>query len=171
VRIKAAGPAAVLGLGTLLLTACGGGYGTGTASSGSGSSSGAAGSSASSTDLKTTNTAFGSIVINAKGRTVYAFNKDTKGSGASACSGACAGLWPAVTVTGPTPSVKGVTGKVGTIKRDDGSTQVTLDGRPLYTYSGDSGAGDTTGQGVQGVWWVVAPDGAEVTSSPAPSGY
>ena len=59
----------------------------------------------------------------------------------------------------------------GTITWDDGTMQVTLGGMPLYTFSGDSDAGDVTGQGVQDVWWAVAPDGTKVTgtaSEPAP---
>jgi predicted lipoprotein with Yx(FWY)xxD motif len=61
----------------------------------------------------------------------------------------------------------GVTGKLGTITRDDGTKQVTLGGMPLYLYSGDSHAGDVTGQAVGGSWWAVSPDGTKVTGAPA----
>jgi predicted lipoprotein with Yx(FWY)xxD motif len=64
-----------------------------------------------------------------------------------------------------------VTGTIGTITRSDGTKQVTLDGRPLYTYSGDTGAGTVTGQGVKGIWWAVSPSGAEVTTAPSVAGY
>ena len=168
---KAAGSAAVLALGTLLLTACGGSNGGSTASSGGSSSSSAASSSAAATDLKTSSTPLGTVVVDAQGRTVYAFTKDTKGSGTSACSGACADNLPAVTITGDKPTVTGVSGTVATISRSDGSKQVTLDGRPLYTFAGDSKAGDTNGQGYKSIWWVVGPDGAEITAAPGPSGY
>jgi hypothetical protein len=47
---------------------------------------------------------------------------------------------------------------------------VTLDGYPLYLWQNDAAPGDTTGQGVQGVWWVVAPDGTKVTTTPSPAG-
>ena len=62
-----------------------------------------------------------------------------------------------------------MTGQIGTITRDDGTKQVTLAGMPLYLFAGDSHAGDVTGQGVGGVWWAVAPDGAKVTGSAAAS--
>jgi hypothetical protein len=65
--------------------------------------------------------------------------------------------------------VDGVTGDVDTITRDDGTRQITLDGLPLYTYAADSHPGDVTGQGVGGIWWVVAADGAKVTGAPSPS--
>ncbi len=151
---------AVLGL---LLAGCGSSnQQSGTASSGATSTSSAV--------LKTANSALGDIVVDAKGRTVYVFNQDEPGSGKSACSGQCATNWPPVTVESSSPGVDGVTGDVATITRDDGSMQVTLDGRPLYLYAGDRKPGDTTGQGVQNVWWVVTPDGAVVTATGAPQG-
>ncbi len=156
---------AVLGL---LLAGCGSSnQQSGTASGGS--SSGAT-SPASSAVLKTANSDLGDIVVDAKGRTVYVFDQDEPGSGKSACAGQCATNWPPVTAESSSPGVDGVTGDVGTITRDDGSMQVTLDGRPLYLYAGDRKPGDTTGQGVQNVWWVVTPDGAVVTATGAPQG-
>ncbi|MGO3485546.1 MAG: hypothetical protein ACTINV_15785, partial [Cellulosimicrobium funkei] len=55
----------------------------------------------------------------------------------------------------------------------DGELQVTVDGRPVYTYAADTGPGDVTGQGVNGVWHVVAPDGTEIMDAApaAGSGY
>jgi predicted lipoprotein with Yx(FWY)xxD motif len=58
---------------------------------------------------------------------------------------------------------------VGTITRDDGTVQATLDGWPLYYWQGDKAPGDATGQGVQGVWWVLTPGGARVTTPPPSS--
>jgi predicted lipoprotein with Yx(FWY)xxD motif len=119
--------------------------------------------------LATSDSDLGEIVVDAEGRTVYVFDRDTAGSGASSCADTCLDSWPAVTVEGEdAPEVEGVSGEVGTIERDDGTRQVTLGGLPLYTYAGDSDAGDVTGQGVQGVWWVVSPDGAKVTETAAP---
>jgi predicted lipoprotein with Yx(FWY)xxD motif len=78
-------------------------------------------------------------------------------------------MWPAVTTTSATPTVKGVTGKVGTIKRADGSTQVTLNGWPMYTFVSDAKAGDLTGQGVMNIWFAVTPAGEKITkTAPAP---
>ena len=165
---KTATLAAVLAAGVVALAGCG--SSDDNSSSGSSSSS-ADGSSASDAVLSTADSDLGTIVVDADGRTVYVFDKDTAGSGASACSGDCLAKWPAVTADSDAPAVDGVSGDVGTITRDDGSTQVTLDGMPLYLYAGDSQAGDVTGQAVGGIWWVVAPDGSKIaeaaTSAPA----
>lgn len=118
--------------------------------------------------LATADSDLGEIVVDAEGRTVYVFDRDTAGSGTSRCMDSCLANWPAVTADDDAPEVEGVSGEVGTIERDDGTRQLTLDGLPLYTYAADSDAGDVTGQGVQGVWWVVAPDGAKVTETSAP---
>ena len=109
------------------------------------------------------------IVVDGDGMTVYVFDKDTPGSGTSACSGGCLQAWPPVVADSESPTVEGVSGEVGTITRDDGTLQVTLEGYPLYLWQNDTAPGDTTGQGVQGVWWVVTPDGTKVTATPAPA--
>jgi predicted lipoprotein with Yx(FWY)xxD motif len=154
--------AAAAALGLLAVTGCG--------SSGGEDDTGATTTSAAAAGvLATADSDLGEIVVDAEGSTVYVFDRDTAGSGSSSCAGTCLDNWPAVTVEGEAaPEVEGVTGEVGTIERDDGTRQVTLDGLPLYTYAGDSDAGDVTGQGVQGVWWVVSPDGAKVTEASAP---
>lgn len=151
----------VVVLGALLLSGCGGsgGYGGG----------GTAEEAAGDVVLRTATTTLGTVVVDADGRTVYSFDKDTPGSGESACTGDCLATWPPVRAESEDPQVDGVTGEVGTIARDDGTVQVTLDGRPLYLYVEDEGEGDVTGQGVGEVWWVVAPDGAAISSMlPAP---
>ena len=166
----------VAALGLLVLAGCGSSTESGGSSAGSGSSSaGGTGDAV----LATADSDLGEIVVDADGRTVYVFDKDTPGSGMSACTGDCLAKWPAVTANSDSPQVDGVTGDVGTITRDDGTTQVTLGGMPLYLYAADSQAGDVTGQAVGGVWWVVAPDGTKITGAPAsssaappsPSGY
>ena len=118
--------------------------------------------------LGTADSDLGEIVVDARGRTVYVFDKDTAGADSSACSGECLDNWPPVTTDTADPTVDGVTGEVGTIEWDDGTLQVTLDGWPLYLFAGDAAAGDTTGQGVQGVWWVVGPDGNRIAETAAP---
>jgi predicted lipoprotein with Yx(FWY)xxD motif len=90
--------------------------------------------------------------------TVYTFTHDTKGSGTSACTAGCLQRWPALTVpSGTTPTAgDGVTGTLGTITRpDDGSTQVTYNGLPLYFFSGDAAPGDANG--VYPNWEAVKP--------------
>lgn len=113
--------------------------------------------------LMTADTSLGEIVVDGEGMTVYMFDDDVQGGDASACEGECAADWPAVTTDAETPQVEGVTGEVGTIAGVDGSTQVTLNGWPLYTFAGDAAAGDVNGQGVNGVWWVLSPGGERTT--------
>ena len=121
--------------------------------------------------LATASTALGSIVVDAKGRTVYEFAADSKGH--SACTGACLKAWPAVKAPAKLPtSVPGISGKVGVLKRPDGIRQLTLNGFPLYTFAGDSAAGTTAGQGVNasgGKWWVISPAGVKITATPSGS--
>ncbi|VXC01794.1 Predicted lipoprotein with conserved Yx(FWY)xxD motif [Microbacterium sp. 8M] len=132
-----------------------GGYGSETTSSPQAPSTAAG-------DLKVAKTSLGEVVVTSAGMTAYVFDKDTKGTQTSACTGACLGLWPPVLATGDTPKGDGITGTLGTIPTPDGKKQVTLDGWPLYTYAGDTAAGDVKGQGVQGIWWVVDATGAKI---------
>ena len=91
------------------------------------------------------------VLANSKGLTLYWFAPDT--ATRSACYGSCAVYWPPV--TGPATAGPGVTGKLATIKRSDGSVQATYDGHPLYTYVGDSAAGQANGNNLNlngGLW-------------------
>jgi predicted lipoprotein with Yx(FWY)xxD motif len=114
---------------------------------------------AATTDLKTASTSLGNIVVDAKGMTLYYFTKDAKDTTTSACTGECLAAWPIATTTNATPTVEGVTGKVGTITSPDGAKQLTLNGMPLYYYAADSKPGDVKGQGVKDVWYVASPSG------------
>jgi predicted lipoprotein with Yx(FWY)xxD motif len=127
--------------------------------------------SSSTAELAVGSTSLGDIVVDGKGMTAYFFDKDTAGSGTSACTGPCAELWPAIESAGTTPVVDGVTGEIGTITGTDGGNQITINGRPVYTYTPDTKAGDVTGQGFGGVWWVVSPSGDEVMEPAASSDY
>jgi predicted lipoprotein with Yx(FWY)xxD motif len=111
--------------------------------------------------IATAPTSLGTVVVDGKGMTAYFYDQDVKGSGKSTCSGGCAAAWPAIESDTAKPAVSGVTGDVGTITGVDGKLQVTVDGRPIYTYAADAKPGDVTGQGVGGVWYVVNPDGTE----------
>ncbi len=150
-------------LGVLLVTGCGSDDGD---SAGAPRDDGTA--SAEDAVLATADSDLGEIVVDGQGRTVYVFDRDTAGARSSACTGPCLENWPPVTSETAEPSVDGVTGDVGTIEWDDGTLQVTLDGWPLYLFAGDAEPGDTAGQGVQGVWWVVGPDGARIGGNAAP---
>lgn len=112
--------------------------------------------------LTTADTDLGEIVVDGEGMTVYMFDNDTQGGDVSTCEGECATNWPAVTTDSDEPVVEGVTGEVGTITGVDGEPQVTLNGWPLYYFAGDSAAGDTNGQGVNDVWWVLTPAGEKI---------
>jgi predicted lipoprotein with Yx(FWY)xxD motif len=119
-----------------------------------------------------TNTALGNILVDAQGRTLYLFQKDSGTK--SACTGSCAQFWPPVTVTG-TPTVgSGATASlISTAMRTDGKTQVVYNGHPVYLYTGDHKAGDTTGEGLVafgGSWFALSPAGAQVSGSTSSSG-
>jgi predicted lipoprotein with Yx(FWY)xxD motif len=88
----------------------------------------------------------GKILVDGQGRTLYLWEAD-KGT-ASMCNGACASAWPPLTTEGQPVAGSGVSAsKLGTTKRGDGTTEVTYNGHPLYTFSGDGAPGETTGQG------------------------
>lgn len=123
------------------------------------------------TVLATAESDLGTIVVDGQGMTVYMFDRDTQGSGESTCSGDCLAAWPAVVADSESPMVEGVGGEVGTITRDDGTLQVTLNGWPLYYFAQDSVPGDTLGQAVNDVWWVLSPDGEKVGAAPAAFTY
>jgi predicted lipoprotein with Yx(FWY)xxD motif len=105
------------------------------------------------------------ILVDGSGRTLYLFQKDQPNQ--SACSGGCAAAWPVDQSSGTPKAGSGVTASLlGTIKRGDGTTQVTYNRHPLYYYSGDTGAGQQNGQGLNAfgaLWYVVAPAGGAVT--------
>ena len=112
----------------------------------------------------------GQYLTGEDGKSLYMFTPDTKT--ASNCNGDCAASWPPFTLDAG-ETVKGgagVTGAFTTIARQDGSMQVTYAGHPLYYYSGDQAAGDTTGQTLFDKWYLVKPDGTAVSAAPAKSG-
>ncbi|HKE66843.1 MAG TPA: hypothetical protein VKB59_19640 [Micromonosporaceae bacterium] len=110
---------------------------------------------ATTTVLKTTTIGGTTVLTNAKGFTLYSFAPDTPTT--SKCNGSCASLWPPV--TGTVAAGAGLPGKVGTIKRTDGSQQLTYNGHPLYTYVGDSAPGQNNGNNINlnGGLWLQVP--------------
>jgi predicted lipoprotein with Yx(FWY)xxD motif len=97
------------------------------------------------------------ILIDAQGRTLYYFTPDTASK--TACTGACAQNWPPLLLTGtgkPTASTT-LPGELEVYKNANGN-QVIYNDHPLYTYGGDSAAGQTNGQGVGGKWFVATTD-------------
>jgi LPXTG-motif cell wall-anchored protein len=102
------------------------------------------------------NDALGSFLTDKDGRTLYLFTKDSENH--SVCYAGCANSWPPLLVgAGVEPSLNGIGGTLGVAVRNDGNRQVTYGGKPLYYYAPDTAPGDTKGQGVGSVWYVVAP--------------
>ena len=99
----------------------------------------------------------GDYLVAANGMALYLYTKDA--TGVSNCSGECAVNWPpyAPATNEPLVAANGVTGALATITRADGSAQLTYKGAPLYFWKSDTKPGDTTGQNVGGVWFVVKP--------------
>ena len=106
----------------------------------------------------------GQILVDGTGRTLYLFEADTNGS--SACDATCAQAWPPLIARGPVTAGNGANAtELGSTTRKDGSTQVTYNGHPLYNFSGDVKARDTTGQGSHAFgadWYVLAPNGDKI---------
>jgi predicted lipoprotein with Yx(FWY)xxD motif len=112
------------------------------------------------TEVESEDSSLGTILVDAKGNTLYVFMNDT--SDVSTCTGDCAASWPALIAKGEVKAGGGGgvdASLLGTSARDDGTMQVTYNGHPLYHFSGDQAPGDTNGQGVGGIWFVVSPAG------------
>ena len=153
----------------LVLAACGSSSSSSSSGSGSTPSYGAAKPSTSNTPnssgaasvVSTKTSSLGTFLVDSNGRALYLWDADK--ASMSTCTGACAQAWPPLTTTG-TPKASGAVkaSLLGTTKRSDGSREVTYAGHPLYTFAGDTQAGQTNGQGSNGFgapWWVVTPAG------------
>src|SRR5204863_4535656 len=107
------------------------------------------------------------ILVDAQGKTLYLFEQDT--SKTSACTGTCIATWPALTTTGSPTAGAGLNASLlGTAKQTDGSNQVTYNGHLLYLFTGDTNAGDVTGEGLEG-FFVVSSAGDKVAAPMATS--
>ena len=117
-------------------------------------------------------TDLGTILVNARGHTLYLFAKD-KG-GRSSCNGSCASFWPPLLSRGkPTAGLGVRKSLLGTTRRSNGSMQVTYNKHPLYTYALDRGAGQTKGEGNSlfgARWWAVSANGRAVVRAAAGNG-
>ena len=140
-------------------------YGQSQASSPAAASSPTASSAAAvSVDLKSLSGVDGMALADSRGRALYLWEADKHGT--STCSGACAAVWPAVTVSGAPLAGSGVDkALLGTVKRADGTEQVTYNGHPLYYYVGDTGPGTAKGQGSKDFgasWYVLSAKGVKI---------
>jgi predicted lipoprotein with Yx(FWY)xxD motif len=114
-------------------------------------------------------TALGLVLVNSRGHTIYLFAKDRNGK--SACNGSCAKFWPPLLGHGKPTAGSGVRASLlGTTRRSDGSSQVTYNRHPLYTFALDKRAGQTRGEGNSAFgarWYAVSAAGRAVVK---PSG-
>jgi predicted lipoprotein with Yx(FWY)xxD motif len=141
------------------------GGGNSTESTSSPASGSSAGGSTGTATLVSVGTAtnVGQVLVDSKGMTLYYFQKDQKGSGESKCSGACASAWPPLTSSGAAKAMSGVNpSMLGTIKRSDGTTQITYAGWPLYTFVEDKRPGEDNGTDSKAFgasWYPLHPNG------------
>jgi predicted lipoprotein with Yx(FWY)xxD motif len=111
-------------------------------------------------------TDLGDVLVDGDGMTLYMFEPDEQGD--PTCYDDCAEAWPPL-LTGDEPAAGdgADAALVGTAQRDDGTTQVTYDGWPLYRWAADEAPGDTTGQGFNDIWWVLDADGTPIRDADA----
>lgn len=103
------------------------------------------------TPAKIAETSKGKALVDAKGMTLYTFDKDATGK--SNCNGTCAQNWPPLMAEASAKA----SGEWSVVKRDDGSMQWAYKGKPLYTWAKDTKPGETTGDGVNNIWHVATP--------------
>ena len=105
-------------------------------------------------------TRLGMVLTDAAGATLYVYTPDD--TGAPTCNGACADAWPPYYVPGVVTAGPGVRAQLATVSGPDGRQQVTVEGRPVYRFSGDTSAGQTKGQSSGGTWFVLDVSGTVV---------
>ena len=175
IRFRIGAVTALIGVG-VLVAACGSSASTTTTAAAAGGSTATASSSATATPaaakgtaVSTTKGSDGTFLTGAGGRALYLWVADAEGM--SSCSGACAKAWPPLTSKGkPVASGSVKASQLGTIKRSDGTEQVTYNGHPLYYFAGDPKSGTTNGQGSDefgAKWWLVSTSGSAITSGGA----
>jgi predicted lipoprotein with Yx(FWY)xxD motif len=155
---------ATIGVAALGLAACGGGS-AGGVEAGNGANSASHGPPVSATAgapaiVGTTQIdGIGAVLADSKGFTLY--HLTTERGDEIRCLRACARMWPPLLAPGgeAPASAAQLPGDLSTLERPDGGAQVTYDGLPLYTYSGDIAPNQANGQGVQDVWFAVGPEG------------
>lgn len=104
--------------------------------------------------------AFGQVLADSAGYSIYVFANDTQNSGTSSSAGDCLVEWqPLLTGGDPVAGESVDAAMLGTITRDNGTAQVTYNGWPLYHYVGDTAPGEANGQGMGGVWFLLSPSG------------
>ncbi|GID31909.1 COG4315 family predicted lipoprotein [Paractinoplanes brasiliensis] len=118
----------------------------------------------------TENEQIGTYVTDGAGRTLYRFDNDSNKPPKSNCNGDCATAWPPLLIKSPGKIFPdGIDPKiVGYVERADGTCQVTINGWPVYFFVDDAKAGDINGQGLNGKWFAIRPDGGKTAAAPGP---
>jgi predicted lipoprotein with Yx(FWY)xxD motif len=165
IRTRVAFAVASVLLGAIVLAACGGGSGANGVAPPKTTTGGPA-------TIGPAKTSLGTILVDSHARTVYLFKGDV--GTRSACSGACAQAWPPLLAHGRPRIGSGAKAPlIGTVRRSDGTVQVTYNGHPLYRFAQDHKPGDVAGQGLTAFgaqWFTVSAAGNQLTSSPPSSG-
>lgn len=161
-----------------LVAACGSSAGN-PASSGTRGNSGANGNAAAANAAVSVRqlSGVGAVLVNSSGMTIYTPEIPAEADGSIKCTGSCLSFWLPVTASSASPAASGLTGSLGTIHRPDGTTQLTYNGRPLYTFRLDTAAGQDHGNnfhdsfgGTNFTWQVVTASGKPAgAGAPAPS--
>jgi predicted lipoprotein with Yx(FWY)xxD motif len=113
--------------------------------------------------IEVTSASMGDILADPDGNTLYMFVPDQENNGEPTCYDDCAAAWPAFEAMGDLTAGEGLDQSLlASVERTDGTTQVTYNDLPLYYFSGDEAPGDTNGQGLMDVWYVVSSEGEPV---------
>ncbi|GAA1005269.1 MULTISPECIES: SCO0930 family lipoprotein [Streptomyces] len=145
------------------------GTGTGTGIGASNQQQDAAGASKPAGQLKvSTNAELGKVLTDSAGMTLYRFDADTAEPPKSNCDGDCAKAWPPVPADDAAAGAGIDESLLGEVTRSDGTKQLTIGGWPAYRYAKDTKAGEINGQGVNGKWFALAPDGKKASLTNLP---
>jgi predicted lipoprotein with Yx(FWY)xxD motif len=151
-----------LAAAALLVAACGSSGQSTQSSGGNGGNAGATGGTVSTRHL----TGIGTALVDRSGMTIYTPKTPAEANGKIKCTGSCLSFWIPVTASSPDPGSSGLPGKIGTIHRPGGKTQLTYNGKPLYTFRLDTAAGQAHGNnftdsfgGTSFTWEVVVSRG------------
>ena len=167
----------ILGAAATVVAACGSSSSSGTAaSSSSGAAAGTSPSAAVTISAKSV-PGVGTVLVNGQGQTLYMLTSEKGGKITCTSSNGCTKIWPEIALPKGTTAAKAGSGvqssMLGTVKDASGNLEVTYNGWPLYTFSGDSGSGAAHGEGLAtfgGTWYVLTASGNPVTSSHPQSG-
>jgi len=165
----AAAAALVAACGSSSGSAGGGSGSAGTSASGGASSAAQAAASANLVSARKIS-GVGNILVNKSGRTLYAIKTPSEANGKIICTGTCTTFWTPLTTSSASLSSSGLPGKLATVRRPGGATQVTYNGLPLYTFKLDTAPGQAMGNGYSDQFGGPKLTWEAITASGAPAG-